>query len=72
MSVRLNQDHPFYQNIFLEMGENSAATKGIEFILWTLALAEMSPDMAWTNEQMEEFRGLISRNLRSLADDPDL
>lgn len=72
IAVALNTGHPFYTKAYLPNKENSPVVQALDYLLWALAQAEIDQMTDETIEAFEEFRILVSRNLKKLvADLPD-
>lgn len=69
LAVRLNAGHPYYQRVYLPNIDNPVLIQSLDFILWSLAQAEINNYSAETRDAFEEFRHEVSRNLRKLAVD---
>lgn len=72
IAVALNTGHPFYTKAYLPNKANSPVVQALDYLLWALAQAEIDQMTDETIEAFEEFRILVSRNLKKLvADLPD-
>ncbi len=72
IAVALNTGHPYYSKAYLPNKENSPVIQALDYLLWALAQAEVDQMTDETIEAFEEFRILVSRNLKKLvADLPD-
>jgi hypothetical protein len=70
--VTLNTGHPFYSKVYLPSKENSVVVQALDFVLWSLAQAELNNVNDENKDAFEEFRIEVSRNLKKLAADlPD-
>lgn len=70
--VTLNTRHPFYQKAYLPNKENATLVQALDFLLWSLAQAELNNTSSSSSEIFEEMRIEVSRNLKKLvADLPD-
>lgn len=69
LAVRLNAGHPYYQKVYLPNIDNPVLIQSLDFILWSLAQAEVNNYSAETRDAFEEFRHEVSRNLKKLAAD---
>jgi hypothetical protein len=70
--IKLNQNHEFYQRIYLALISDSLALEAMTNILWAFARAELN---SATNirDQFAEMRQLVSAYLRRYAEDkPDV
>ncbi|HDS1623861.1 ATP-binding protein [Stenotrophomonas maltophilia] len=72
IAVALNTGHPYYSKAYLPNKENSPVVQALDYLLWALAQAEVDQMTDETIDAFEEFRILVSRNLKKLvADLPD-
>jgi hypothetical protein len=72
IGVTLNAAHPYYLKAYLPNTSNSPLIQALDFLLWSLAQAELNNVSAETRDAFEEFRIEVSRNLKKLvADLPD-
>jgi len=72
IAVTLNAGHPFYTKAYLPNKQNSPLVQALDYLLWSLANAELSNINDETRDAFEEFRVEVSRNLKKLvADLPD-
>ena len=69
LAVRLNAQHPYYQKVYLPNIDNPVLIQSLDFILWSLAQAEVNNYSTETRDAFEEFRYEVSRNLKKLAAD---
>lgn len=70
--VNLNAAHPYYTKAYLPNQQNSPLIQALDFLLWSLAQAELNNVSEETRDAFEEFRVEVSRNLKRLvADLPD-
>ena len=70
--VTLNTGHPYYPKAYLPNKGNSVVIQALDFLLWSLAQAELNNVNDANRDAFEEFRIEVSRNLRKLvADLPD-
>lgn len=70
--VTLNTAHPYYTKAYLPNMENSPLVQALDFLLWSLAQAELNNVSDETSDAFAEFRVEVSRNLKKLvADLPD-
>jgi len=69
LAVRLNAGHPYYQKVYLPNIDNPVLIQSLDFILWSLAQAEVNNYSSETRDAFEEFRHEVSRNLKKLAAD---
>lgn len=71
-AVALNTGHPFYLKAYLPNKGNGTLIQALDYLLWSLAQAELNNINQSNNEAFEEFRIEVSRNLKKLvADLPD-
>jgi hypothetical protein len=71
--VTLNTGHPYYPKAYLPNKSNSVVIQALDFLLWSLAQAELNNVNDSNKEAFEEFRIEVSRNLKKLvADLPDV
>jgi hypothetical protein len=69
--ILLNRSHPFYQKIYLGLYDNYLAINGLDFLLYSLAHAEL---LTRTDRQKEQFRIMrteMSNSLRQFVMDID-
>ena len=70
--VTLNTGHPYYPKAYLPNKTNSVVIQALDFLLWSLAQAELNNISDDNRDAFEEFRIEVSRNLKKLvADLPD-
>lgn len=70
--VALNTAHPYYAKAYLPNRDNSPLVQALDFLLWSLAQAEMNNVEDNLKDVFQEFRVEVSRNLKKLvADLPD-
>ena len=70
--VTLNTGHPYYPKAYLPHKANSVVIQALDFLLWSLAQAELNNVNDENRDAFEEFRIEVSRNLKKLvADLPD-
>ena len=71
--VTLNTGHPYYPKAYLPNKSNSVVIQALDFLLWSLAMAELNNVNEENKDAFEEFRIEVSRNLKKLvADLPDV
>jgi hypothetical protein len=71
-AVTLNTAHPYYPKAYLPNKANSVVVQALDFLLWSLAQAELNNLSDENRDAFEEFRIEVSRNLKKLvADLPD-
>jgi hypothetical protein len=61
--ILLNRSHPFYQKIYLGLYDNQLAINGLDFLLYSLAHAEL---LTRTDRQKEQFRIMRTEMSNSL------
>lgn len=72
IAVALNTGHPYYVKAYLPNKANSPVIQALDYLLWALAQAEIDNMTDHTKDAFEEFRIVVSRNLKKLvADLPD-
>lgn len=72
VGVTLNTGHPYYPKAYLPNKSNSVVIQALDFLLWSLAQAELNNVNDENRDAFEEFRIEVSRNLKKLvADLPD-
>lgn len=74
-AIRLNCGHQFYHKIYVPNLSSGVLVQGMDALLWSLGVAELSTFNKDTREQYEELRMQVSRSLRKLVSDlpePDL
>lgn len=72
VGVILNTGHPFYPKSYLPHKGDSSIIQSLDFLLWSLAQAELNNVNDDNKEAFEEFRIEVSRNLKKLVSDlPD-
>lgn len=72
IAVALNTGHPYYVKAYLPNKSNSPVIQALDYLLWALAQAEIDNMTDHTKDAFEEFRIVVSRNLKKLvADLPD-
>jgi hypothetical protein len=72
--ILLNKSHPFYQKIYLGVYGNQTAINGLDFLLYSLAHAELLTRTDRQKEQFKSMRREMSESLRQFVvdlDDPD-
>jgi len=72
--ILLNKSHPFYQKIYLGVYGNETAINGLDFLLYSLAHAELLTRTDRQKEQFKSMRREMSESLRQFVvdlDDPD-
>lgn len=71
-AVRLNEHHDFYQKIYKRCLNSPHATQGMDFLIWTLATAELNNTDNDLKKVFEDIREEVSGNLRKLLRDLEL
>jgi hypothetical protein len=71
-SARLNEHHDFYQKIYKRCQNNPHATQGMDFLIWTLAAAELNNTDDDLNKVFEDIREEVSGNLKKLLRDLEM
>jgi hypothetical protein len=71
-SARLNEHHDFYQKIYKRCLNNPHATQGMDFLIWTLAAAELNNTDDDMKKVFEDIREEVSGNLRKLLRDLEM
>ncbi|MDA8941113.1 ATP-binding protein [Porticoccaceae bacterium] len=71
-SALLNEHHDFYQKIYKRCQNNPHATQGMDFLIWTLAAAELNNKDNDLNKVFEDIREEVSGNLRKLLRDLEM
>ena len=65
--VRWNTDHPFYERMIHENKDDKNITSGIDYLIYSLASAELKSVMNEENmELLSNIKAIMSSNLRSL------
>lgn len=67
--VTLNTGHPYYPKAYLPNKSNSVVIQALDFLLWSLAQAELNNVNDENKDAFEEFRIEVSRNLKKLVAD---
>jgi hypothetical protein len=67
VGVRLNTGHSFYQSVYMPNQNNLTVVRALDFMLWSLANAEINNSNDQTRDAFEEFRVEVSRNLKKLV-----
>ena len=71
-AVRLNEHHDFYQKIYKRCQHSPHATQGMDFLIWTLAAAELNNTDNDMKKVFEDIREEVSGNLRKLLRDLEI
>ena len=66
--VELNKGHDFYDKVYHPLRENSIAVRGLDFLLWALAIEEARCTIPDFKRQLHKFRFQVSMNLRELVE----
>jgi hypothetical protein len=66
--VELNKGHEFYDKVYHPLRENSIAVRGLDFLLWALAIEEARCTIPDFKRQLVKFRFQVSMNLRELVE----
>jgi len=66
--VELNKGHDFYDKVYHPLRENSIAVRGLDFLLWALAIEEARCTIPDVKRQLVKFRFQVSMNLRELVE----
>jgi hypothetical protein len=73
--VRINQAHPYYHKVYVPNLQSSVTIQGMDSLLWSLAVAELTAIRDSTSEHFKDLRYEMSRILERLVatlPDPDL
>lgn len=71
-AVVLNSQHPYYKKAYLPHRDNTVIVQALDFLLWSLAQAQLNNSSPENSEALNDFRIDVSRNLKRLvADLPD-
>ncbi len=68
-AVAINVSHDWYRKAYLPYASDNTLAQAIEFLLFALSEAEYSNTAPELQERFDEFRVLVSRNLRKLVRD---
>jgi hypothetical protein len=74
-AVRINTSHPYYHKVYVPNHNNSVTIQGMDSLLWSLAVAELTAMRPDTEEHFKDLRYEMSRILDKLVaglPDPDL
>ena len=66
-AVAINVSHDWYRKAYLPYASDNTLAQAIEFLLFALSEAEYSNTAPELQERFDEFRILVSRNLRKLV-----
>ena len=67
--IQWNVDHPFYQRFILENKDNPGMITATDFLIYSLAAAELKYDDDGSRVMIENIRGALSSNMRTLLAD---
>jgi len=71
-SVRINTSHPYYHKVYVPNLQEGVTIQGMDSLLWSLCVSELSTISDATASHFEEMRFEVSRLLRKLVEDlPD-
>lgn len=68
-AIRLNCSHQFYHKVYVPNLSSGVLVQGMDALIWSLGVAELSTFNKDTREQYEELRMQVSRSLRKLVAD---
>jgi hypothetical protein len=68
LGVTLNQGHPYYQKAYLPNSGNSNFIQALDYLLWSVAQAELNNMEPQNKDAFSEFRVEVSRNLKKLVE----
>lgn len=68
-AIRLNCSHQFYHKVYVPNLSSGVLVQGMDALIWSLGVAELSTFNKDTREQYEELRLQVSRSLRKLVAD---
>lgn len=74
-AVRINTSHPYYHKVYVPNHNSSVTIQGMDSLLWSLAVAELTAMRPETGEHFRDLRYEMSRILDKLVaglPDPDL
>lgn len=71
-SAHLNEHHDFYMKIYKRCQNNPHATQGMDFLLWSLAAAELNNTDDDLKKVFEDIRDEVSGNLKKLLRDLEI
>lgn len=73
LGVTLNQGHPYYQKAYLPNADNLNFIQALDYLLWSVAQAELNNVEPQNKDAFSEFRVEVSRNLKKLVESlPDV
>jgi len=64
--IEWNADHPFYQKVILANRENRDVINAVNAIVFSMAAAELKASAAADPNLMEQWKAMVSTNLRTL------
>jgi len=67
--VRINTSHPYYHKVYIPNLKSGVTVQGMDSLIWSLCVAELSTINANTLTHFEELRFELSRILRRLVAD---
>ena len=67
--IQWNVDHPFYQRFILENRDNPGMITATDFLIYSLAAAELKYDDDDSRVMVENIRSVLSSNMRTLLAD---
>ena len=67
--IQWNVDHPFYQRFILENQDNPGMITATDFLVYSLAAAELKYDDDDSRIMIENIRSVLSSNMRTLLTD---
>ena len=68
-AVRINNQHPYYQKMYVPNYDRSVTVQGLDALLWALCVAELRTTADATEEAISDMRYEVSKILRKLAED---
>ncbi|MDQ3050204.1 MAG: ATP-binding protein, partial [Bacteroidota bacterium] len=68
-AVQINSSHPYYHKVYIPNLKSGVTIQGMDALLWSLCVAELSTISDSTSKYFEEMRFEISRILRKLVED---
>lgn len=71
-AAHLNEYHDFYMKIYKRCQNNPHATQGMDFLIWSLAAAELNNTDDDLKKVFEDIRDEVSGNLRKLLRDLEI
>ena len=66
MVISWNIDHPFYEKFIMALKDNKELLNGIDYLVFSLASAELMLNNEETYEVIDEFKNVMSLNLNTL------